>query len=489
MSTMDTTESITSGKDYFSLLPNEILQDIFDEAIDSLAAVDVAISKRLLPLVQASFYRLLYLDSLESLSCLVRTIHNRPHLGSTTHKVILSFDEPDPDNTCLLDPSQVLFLLSKLPHLRSFSSTHPLIPPRLQSLSSISTLLRSVSIAVATDSGGEIVRLEETGNWLATLTALEELKVTEWHFYDRYQLLFSHRFANVKSLTVSGGGVAQPELSILINSCPQLENLSLYLQNIYEFALDFDDLLSVLTALFNQLKSLSISTSADLVHFGSSLADFTSLKHLSLELPEIYPELHESVLKLINLESLDVSCPDYSLSQVIEMVEGPNRLLRLRSLTFNQVDAWEGYCFDPDSSVDVSSFKEHKYERFEDWDPDYIDWRESDFWSESEALMKAAEVAGVSVEGSILEARQVFLSYLLELNNLAIANAFFHRQFNEIPYARSRADRFGLELPELEFDSLDPEKLELVKVPVPELDRFALTLKDKDNESGLGGRQ
>ena len=343
-------------------------------------------------------------------------------------------------------------------------------------------------MAVATDSR-EVVHLEGVVGWLSALPSLEELTIVDWHLYNpRQHIALPYKLDHVRSLKVYGGGVAEAELSILIDCFPQLEELSLVHENIFGLNQDFDDVLPSLTALFDRLKSLSISSDADDIYLGSSLANFTSLKHLRLRLPECYAELYESVLRLVNLESFDISCPNYSLDEILEIVEGPNRLLGLRTLKINQVYVRGGHHINPYSSFDVSSFKERKYERFAYWNIDEIEWRISQFWSESELLIEVAEGAGIALEGSVLRARQVFLSYLLELNNLAIASAFFHRQYKEIPSARTKATRFGLELPELDFDSMDPDKLELVKVPVPELEWFALTLRDKVGESGIGGK-
>ncbi|GAA5957002.1 hypothetical protein JCM3765_006668 [Sporobolomyces pararoseus] len=478
------TTSTGGGKDYFSLLPNEIIQDIFDRAISSYRPPQATISKRLLPFFQSSLYRRLLLGTLDSIQKALSTLEKKPYLGKTTREVEVlyhTYTEPGADRK--LDSNQILRLLSFLPNLQEFHTTWYLaLPPTFQH-TSISNTLKSITVGVTPVEHGSI-ELEDVARTIAALPTLESLEVTGWNFYEQSELSLADKFQNVKTLAMSGGGVAESEASVLINNCPHLEELSLILDILSEDVdSDFDEVLSSIEVSSASLTSLTLYSFFKNVGLGSSLSNFTSLRYLSLENILIFPELHRAIHSLPNLETLVVATKDYEWNDLLELVQGPTRLANLRTLKLNQISfmTWTGTQFDPDDPVHVSLLKEGKFERFRRWSMDEIEGTDAEFWNGCRNLVNVARAAGIKIEGTIYKARRVFLLYLLELNNLAIAEAYFNRRFNQISAIRTKASEFRLELPDLDFDSFD---LELVKVDEPQLDWFALTLKDKDSFGG-----
>ncbi|GAA5981612.1 hypothetical protein JCM5350_008049 [Sporobolomyces pararoseus] len=484
---MDMTASSRGGKDYFSLLPNEILQDIFDRAVSSYKPPQATISKRLLPFFQASLYRRLCLDTLDSIQKVLTTLQAKPYLGRPTHEAeVMYYAHPNSGNDRKLDSTQILHLLSFLPNLKEFYTTWYLALPPTFKHNSISNTLNSLSVGVTPVEFGSI-ELADVARSIAALSTIEWLEITGWNIYEESGPPLTDEFRNVKTLTIIGGGVAESKASFLINNCPRLEELSLLLDPLSEdIDSDFDDVLSSVDAsCCASLTSLTLYSSFDnSTGLGSSLSKFTSLRHLSLHNLLVFQELHEAVLSLSNLETFDVASTDYEWNDLLELVEGPTRLANLRTLKLNQVNfvTWTGTQFDPDNSLHVALFKEGKFKRFRGWQMENIEGADPEYWIGCRNLVKAARQAGIKVEGTIYKARRVFLLYLLELNNLAIAEAYFNRQFNQISAARSKASEFGFELPDLDFDSFD---LELVKVDKPPLGWFALTLKDKVNSGDL----
>lgn len=336
--------------------------------------------------------------------------------------------------------------------------------------------MTSVTAAVTPSKSG-IIRIGEVARWIAAIPTIETLQIPDWNDYGDTAFPSINKFKNVKALTISGRGTADSRASILINNCPRLETLSLEHFDTLNPPGSFDVLLSSLENFFDRLTSLSITCHSDRVHYGSSLSNFILLRELSLDVAEITLPLHQAILQLVNLEKLEIGSENHRWNDLLQLVQGPTRLLNLRFLNLNQQEACHGRLFDPDDSLHVSLLSEGKYELLEDgWSLESQELLRVEYWEGCKIFMEATPGGRLELGGTVFAYRRVFLLYFLELNNLAIAEAYFRRRFQGITRARAEAARVGLDLPELDFDSLYPE---LVKVEV--LGWFALVLKDKDD--------
>lgn len=103
---------------------------------------------------------------------------------------------------------------------------------------------------------------------------------------------------------------------------------------------------------------------------------------------------------------------------------------------------------------------------------------DDDQYEEIEAIIQAAEDSGVVVSGTAREALGVVDAYELELANLAIYQAWITKDLKRLCDLFDDADiRPHSRFPSIDFDSLVPNNLKLVKVDLPEEGWFALRLE------------
>ncbi|GAA5956830.1 hypothetical protein JCM3765_006613 [Sporobolomyces pararoseus] len=506
---MDLVAASTGGKDYLSRLPNEIVQDIFDRSF-SWCRPYGALSKKLLPFSERSLYSDLFIRNFKSFARLVRTLQSRPALSQlvTTLEILDYSTEIAGEQTIDHSSSQIL-LLSLLPNLRDFRTTWYLSLPPHSVPPSLSAALTTIRVPIITLENLEI-DFGNAAKWISTLPSIDTLEFTNWHsFIELYDETLEISFPSVRDFTVTGQGAANPEVSLVVNACHPLESLCLFREPILEEEeespeVSFDELLSNIGPSFATLTTLSLFSTMPNTVVGESLVSFVNLRHLNLDFVGGLPELHQSVLQLVNLVEFRVGCQDYDWNSLLELVQGRSRLVKLKYLSLDQIRFKEGRRFDPDDREQVSQFdipiKEEEEEEEEEEERDMYEYLQGwtmrgmrligpQYWTEFDNFVRVARGAGIRLSGSVFKSRQVFLSYQLELNNLAVAEAFFNYYFDDLAEVRAEALRNGLNLPLLENTSEDPEDLELVKVPVPELEWFALTLRDKEIELAAEERE
>lgn len=394
-----------------------------------------------------------------------------------------------------VDREDFALLFSLLPNLREFMTTtcFHLSPETIES--SISTCLNSVSLPIAQI---EDISIDfRVAKWVSILPSVQYLELTDWqsHFMVEEEDL-DFTFPYIKSLGITGSGVTNQDISIVVNACPSLERLSLYLGTaVYEEEedlahLSYDDVLSNSQSRFNNLTNLSLGSCLTDTTLGDSLTNFANLRCLRVDKVGGFPELHQAILKMKNLEELSVDSADYDWNSLSELFTGPTKLASLRKLLLNQVFFWESKRFDPADSTQVSQLatlieeKEGEeptvYKRLKGWSMTGV---ESFSWDGYKEFVKVCLESRVNVRGRVFSSYRVFFSYLLERNNLAMAVAYFNNDFDQIEEARNLAQENGFKLPPFEISSQDPSKLELVKVEMPKLEWFALILKDKEEVS------
>ncbi|GAA5994445.1 hypothetical protein JCM5350_007037 [Sporobolomyces pararoseus] len=504
---MDVADTSTSGKDYLSRLPNEIIQDIFDRSFSFVYPYG-ALSRKLLPFYERTLYSNLFIRNSKSFTRLLGTLEAQPSLG----RLVESLEIMDCSDHYVIPQQQVdrseaqLRLLSILPNLRNFNTTWYLsLSPRLAT-TTLSNTLRLVDVPIVKTQGSR-VDLAQAFEWISALPSVEDLHFSNWHLdVIIHQSPVDFSFPSVKCLSISGQGATNPDVSVVINACPLLEDLSLFEEprtgGRGGGAVSFQKIFSSIQTAYTTLTTLSLFSTMSNTIVGAALANFLNLRHLSLDDVGRLPELHQSVLKLVNLVEFIIGCQDYEWNSLLELVQGRSRLLNLEHLSLNQIRLRRGRRFDPDDSAQLSQFvlkkEEDQLEEEEEegeylyllgWHTRGISLLGPQYWTEFDNFVQIARGAGIRLSGSVFDSRDVFLSSLLEFNNLVVAEAFFNNDFNNLVETRVEGLRNGLNLPPLGNTSEDPRKLELVKVPLPELEWFALTLTDKEVESGTEGHK
>jgi hypothetical protein len=105
-------------------------------------------------------------------------------------------------------------------------------------------------------------------------------------------------------------------------------------------------------------------------------------------------------------------------------------------------------------------------------------------WSEAKQdlldLVEVGKENGVLVNASISRYEAYREAYALEGINRSILAAYYNSNLQDIPRARHFAKGRSWLPPAIDLDNFDPSRLDLVETPVPELDWFVLSLKNKD---------
>jgi radical SAM superfamily enzyme YgiQ (UPF0313 family) len=105
--------------------------------------------------------------------------------------------------------------------------------------------------------------------------------------------------------------------------------------------------------------------------------------------------------------------------------------------------------------------------------PHFEDWSQE----EIKELAAAGRAHGVDVRGSTYDAEQIEQSWYLETANRLILRA--HKEKSLAEYVQEKEFEYHRRLPDLDVDNLDPKRLKVVKIDLPEEDWFQLTLENE----------
>jgi hypothetical protein len=96
-------------------------------------------------------------------------------------------------------------------------------------------------------------------------------------------------------------------------------------------------------------------------------------------------------------------------------------------------------------------------------------------------LIDTANENGIEIEGRLVGDLQLSDDYYLEAHKRAVVAAIYHEGIRHLRDYRIEAAQTGLELPPLDLDSLDLRNLAIVRLELPERDRFVFSLENKDD--------
>lgn len=445
--------------DRLSILPPELLSDIFDLAHDPNHPLLDGLSRTLYPYVRRNLYRRIRSETPSSFRSLVATLQRDGSLVS----IILEFDasgagngkEPLQEFLSLRGPSATASdlddsLLVRLPFLASLSYSCDFISPndflRLSELESLTQLkIRFVVFE-------SVVGFESTESEPAPLKELH--LVGQCEVEDRWS----------------------PELARIVDSYSSLTRLVL---DDSAFP-DFRRFLSTLTLVKSTISSLSLLSVPLYTNYNIAcdhiLPQFQNLEHLEVGDGAITEDLPLYLRRLRNLSSLRFGLNALlfgpSFYGIIELVRGPNRISTLKTLVIDSFEGQIGERFDVGDYEELVEGTEVPISAT-GWTCEGL---RSD-WSTARVLelVEAARENGVCVGGSFLGVTKVWDAGDLELANRLILRAYKEKSLEEYVWAKSRHSRSRL--PNLDVEKLDPEHLELVKIELPEESWFQLTLE------------
>lgn len=404
----------------------------------------------------------------------------RPDLGLATTSLEFFSGVRRAKSVCIANARQLSSLLPLIPNLVKWElDAYP--DPAITSNISAITLpsLRTIAFHVAPTNAVAIN--PEVFSWLSKLGNVRKLSLSHWdNEYDLEGVDFS--FPKIDELFLMGDGISESSAITFINACPNLIKLRHFYTARPGFV-NYGDLLSQLEVPLRALDLMSNS----LFHLDqSTFAKYTELRYLRLCLVDFPPDLHRCLFGLQHLENLNLMSMTsrIPIREFQELVDGPRRLSNLRKLTLNMMSGCVGLRVNPFTEVGRAAIESKECEDWleeeeGEWFLSCITELSAEEWLSFGKVVKTAQENGISVDGEYLEGIATLHAYLLKLNNLSIVRAYYHSNFHTIPHARQLALAHRFPLPELDIDSIDSKKLELIKVEMEEHGWFALTLRNK----------
>ncbi|GAA5987437.1 hypothetical protein JCM5350_002761 [Sporobolomyces pararoseus] len=460
--------------DHLSLLPPELLSDIFDLADDPEHPLSEPLSRSLLPYFRQNLYRQIEISSTSSLSNLLETVRSHPSLGILVASLDISqVSEEGRDYQQLKD------LLRHLSSLRSLSVREILpFPPDNDDFPQLTLNLESISLTCT------------------------DLFPTEIDILSRIKTLKSVAICSEAFLDHSGS----VPLGSLSGPCTQVEKLSmthiwesdnfdaLWTKDLARFVDKFfprithlclrDDnypnyrtFLSALETVSRSIDSLVLQSGQQHQNFRVSCQDllprFKNLKHLELGEKTVSSPLAVYLRQLPALKTLRLAprtnLDGLTLADLLSVIDGPSRTTSLRVLVVDSINkmriGWQ-----VDSDADEASLASLEEDGWSVPRPDL--WHLEDL----ERILEAGLRNGVEVRGTSLEGLKVWRLAKLEESNRLILRVYRSKSFDEYIAVKATLSP-NPRLPYLNVDRLDPENLKLVKIDLPEEDWIQFTLE------------
>jgi len=452
--------------DRLSLLPNELLDHIFDLAYSIITPSTGALSKRLLPFHITGLYRRIYLTKRESISMLIDRIKNLPDLGELVLHLLLSKasgDKVPPFETVEIDQ-----FFSRLVRLESLDLDHDpygVLRALVASMSS-SKLPRLRHLTSSVSSDFEHPLLDFTA-----FPTLQSLTVIDYNSEDgAYDTATLPHLPLLTHLTVAGLYADDLSIASFCNLCPSLTHLTLECGSPV-----YSDLLKLLPVKLLRLDLACPSLGTDDL-CERHLSRFTHLQHLVLDAGMFTTNLSSHLINLRSLEILELGEGSISTSEMSDLFNKvPINRLKL-DLTQGKI----GYRLEVDENGSAGGRWVPGEGRLiaGDWViPEFDLQGDGDFTLEgAREMLREAEEMGIEVEGSIIRAIEVMDAYHLEIANIAIYRCFRDEIF--IHYSNVKEQNLHARLPLLDLNSLDSTRLKIRKIQLEEEGWFALTLEN-----------
>jgi len=467
--------------DHFSSLPNELLDDIFDQAY-TYSPPSHPLSKRLLPFFEQHFYRKVSISSFPRCTILHETISAQPYKGHLVAQMNLSaLQDPTEANLDLL--ASLFSVVPNLTHLDCSLLTY--LYERTPGITDSLSRLQSLTIPIRPDHRDDDQRayLElEQLVFLQDLPEVYDLTLNSYRFYPDDTINgFEHLWLpHLHRLRIEGEGAEDHSVSFITARCPALLHLALHstwYENLKLYGYIDSHPLSLRSL------SLSIENGLVVVHDQQdSLERFTQLQSLHLGDLCYDRDVASTLLKLPLLVDIHLGQGLFEPDDFLPLVSGPTRLLFLKSII---LDADFGNIGKKISAPSTKGFDTTR--ELQRCPIEMIDWRlpeqGEDVTFEGIGLKRLIEVGkenGVTVKGGVLTALRMVDDYHIEANNRAILFTYTHHTLDHLHEARDAASQDGVALPPPDLDSLDLDRLEIIEIVLPEQDWYMLSLRNKE---------
>ncbi|GAA5827336.1 hypothetical protein JCM5353_007546 [Sporobolomyces roseus] len=463
--------------DRFSSLPNELLDLIFDYNYSSRAP-SKPLSKRFLPFYRIHLYRSIHLSSPQHLESLLETIQSQNTLGTLVRSLCL----PISKSTASSNPKPTKTLKKLLPLLPNLDQLDATVFERfggvVRSIGNsepLASTLTSLAVSAPETSDEGFLKLQKLYDLLSHLRSLVTLQVCQWDIYDDYDLTPKDGtvLPAIKTLEIQGRGAEDHSASTLVAVFPSTIDLTLHTTY-----LDESNWSHILTELPETLESLSLF--ADYVHFGPIDSFPTALRALRrIHLGEYCWTLsiHRLLQDHSRLEEVHLDDGSLDIGGFLSLVTGPSRLQHLKRLILDLDYGHFGLCISMGGS---EVMVEDNEDGSTEWElPVWLEHELPDR-KDMEHLIELARSSGIRVKGTILKALEVLKLHCIDSNNRAILAYSGPADLRRLHEIRMEALRYNYKLPELDFDSLERDKLEIVETKMPGTEWSVFGFKDKE---------
>ncbi|GAA5973300.1 hypothetical protein JCM3765_007663, partial [Sporobolomyces pararoseus] len=369
-------------------------------------------------------------------------------------------------------PNPFISLFPLLPLLRHLDLTeHPdvLSWAPLQYRPSFTNLR---SLAVALPASHDLSSLD----FVADLPSVTKLHIVNLRVVYSAIIPPARPLEGIGALEMDGSGIRKELVEALVQATPNLSQFTLVED--YRDS-DIPVLLQTLPSGLKALEVHGIFESDQIID--SVLPRFQSLERLSIWEQIYSSSIHEALLQLPALSYVELSYGKTDATQLKHLLTSTHRPPRLRFITLNHVRGVIGrrvgsprkkdFAWNKESSQYQTTMASWKLPR----------WGTPDLFNRHalKQFMEAAKERGIEASGTGLEALQRVEHYFIELNNRSVLHAYYEKDFKPLVKSRERALEYDYHLPEIDIDSLGTE-LEIVETPLPEMNWFILSLKNKE---------
>ena len=370
----------------------------------------------------------------------------------------------------------MLPLLPNLEHLDAKDVYY--IVDVIESIGRSSSLSRSVTnfvFGAPEVPHGEFMETEDLYKVIQNLESLENLTLYYWNIYDSGILdaRDSSVFPQIKTLQIHGEGAEDLSISEIIQMFPLLLDLTLHSTYI-----DLSRWSYALSLLPRTLESLTLLVE----HYGWSPADhdllpFISLKRIHLDQACFSPTISHIFKQLPLVEKIHLGDGPLDIEAFLCLVIGPSRLVHLRHLILDLDCGSFGPCITI-RGTEVVLEENDDGETCWDLPEQFLDGV-LDRLSMTR-LIEVARSSGIRVEGTILKALKVLKLHCIDSNNRAVLAYSGPTDFRRLHKIRMEALRYDYRFPELDFDSLERDKLEIVETKLEESKWSVFGFKEKE---------
>ena len=453
---------------------------IFRYAYEGFEQPPGPLSQSSLDMYYNSLFEFVSLSSSEQLKSLVEAITSYPENGSRIKRLeITQFARGRKDRKRF---QTLLPTLSRLEELKiGHKGRFILRAIQLAPVDdSILPNLRTIKLA------GELLEFGDgLASWTSRLGSLRRLELVDWKGSRHQRNVVGTPATSVDEISIdnrgeSGDGFDMNPLDLLEHfPSASFSDTRLTFSSITSWA----DIESFLAAVNPRTKALfldanthsSLLDDPNYAPLDSYLTNLPQLEHLKLVSPLFSDRIHLTLASLRNLRTLIIE-GEAPNSNFVSILQGPNRLPRLVSISFSLYPNFSGGRVDSTNSSELAFVGD--FDGLPDWTLPFAD---QSYYLEGalgmKAILKAAVEAQVTLKGNFVGSLNHAWRFVIEVHNRGVARAYLQRDLRVLRQARSFAEsNFPSFVPQttLEVDDSEKEDWELYEVEWDEEERNGL---------------